>query len=133
MARDGDVAGLTGQRSTGVVPWPLAEVGRVGPLDHDLVDADHRDADVTDGVPLGRGGRGRSWDGRSGRQLVERRLLGEGAAHRVAVGLLLELRAQSGLCVGLLHRGAPDLVGREEEQQHAQPDEDPPDDVDDPS
>ena len=51
----------------------------------------------------------------------------------VAVGLLLELGAQPGLGVGLLDGGAPDLVGREEEQQDADPDEDPPEDVDDPS
>ncbi len=80
------------------------------------------------GAPCGRRG-----DGRPGRQLVERGLLGQGVADGVAVGLLLQLGAQPGLGVGLLHRGAPDLVRREQEQQDAEPDEDPPDDVDDPS
>ena len=58
VAGDGGVAGLPGQRRSDVVARALAQIGRVGALDHDLVDADHRDPDVADGVALGRCGRG---------------------------------------------------------------------------
>jgi hypothetical protein len=50
----------------------------------------------------------------------------------VVVGFLLQLAAQAGLHVGFLHRCTPDLVRREQEDEDAQSDKDPPDDVDDP-
>ena len=132
VAGDGGVAGLARQGRPGVVPRPLAEIGRVRALHHDLVEADHRDPDVPDRAALSRWGRGWRRHGRSGRQLVERGLLREGVPDGVAVGLLLELGAQPGLGAGLLHRGTPDLVRGEQEQQDTEPDEDPPEDVDHP-
>jgi hypothetical protein len=48
------------------------------------------------------------------------------------VGLVLELGAQPGLGVGLLKRGAPDLVRGKQQHEHTGPDEDPSEDVDDP-
>ena len=67
VAGDGGIAGLPGQGRPDVVARPLAEVRRVRTLDDDLVDADHRNADVADGVALGRvlGARRRlGWPGR---------------------------------------------------------------------
>ena len=133
MSGDGDVAALSGQRCPGVVARPLSQVRGVRALDDDLVDADLGDPDVADGVPLGRrvgAGRVQGWPRR---QSIQRRLLRQGVADELAVGLLSELRAQPGLGPRLLNGGAPDLIRREQEQHDAGPDQDPPDDVDDPA
>ena len=119
---DGGVAGLARERRADVVARALAQVGRVGALDDDLVDADHRDADVADGLALGRvlavvgavtGGPVGSLSSAASSARAWRTC--------VAVGLLLELGAQPGLGVGLLNGGAPDLVRREEEQRRRRP------------
>ncbi len=133
MAGDRGVAALPWHRCADVVPRSLAQVRGVGPLHHDLVDADDRDAYVADRLAFGRRDGARRGDRGPRRDLVERRLLGQGVADLVAVGLLLQLGAQPGLGTGLLIGGAPDLVRREQEQEDAGPDEDLPGDVDGPS
>lgn len=133
VARNGGVASLARHRGADVVARSLAQVRGVGALDHDLVDADDRDADVADRFALGRVLRAGGRDGRAGRELVERGRVGQGLPDLLVVGLLDEGVAQDGLAVGLLNGGAPDLVRREQEDDDAQPDQDPSDDVDRPA
>ena len=123
------VARLAWERRSRVVARTLAEVRRVRAFDDDLIETDHRDPDVADRVALGRGSRmGRS-DGGPRRQLVERRFLGQRVANGAVVGLVLQLGAQAGLRARLLHRRAPDLVRRKEEEENSEPDQDSSEDV----
>jgi hypothetical protein len=96
---DRRVAGLAGHGRADVVAGAFAQVGRVRALDDNLVDADHRDADVANGLALARGDRVRRGDRGARRKLVERSRLGQFVADLRAVGLVLELVAQRGLRV----------------------------------
>ena len=125
---------LPGQRGAGVVAGALAQVGRVRALDHDLVDADDGDADVADRVALGwvpsvRGAVTGGPVGSLSRATTAARAWRTSA---LLVSVWSWVRRPD-LGVGLLDGGAPDLVRREQEKQDADPDEDPPGDVDDPS
>ena len=85
------------------------------------------------GLALGRGAVCGAVTGGPVGQLVERGLPrpGRGASASLLVSFWSWVRS-AGLGVGLLNGGAPDLVRREQEDQDAEPDEDPPEDVDDP-
>jgi hypothetical protein len=111
---DGRVPLLTGERGLRVVPRPLLEVGQGHALDDDLVHADGRDADVRRRLPL--------VDRRDRRS--RHRLARQGARRggRSRGGLLQrggEVVLEAVLCLGLPDPGAPQLVGHEEQDQHA--------------
>jgi hypothetical protein len=115
------------------MPWSFAQIWGIGALHHHLVEADHGNADITDRFPLGRIRGPCRCDRRSGGQLVQGGRLRQGVTDLRVVGLLLELAPECVLGMGLLDRGSPDLVRREEQEQNSRPDEKPPEDVYDPS
>jgi heme ABC exporter ATP-binding subunit CcmA len=109
MAGDGGVAGLSRHRGAGVVPGSLLQVGHADPFHDGLLEADLGDLEEGDRVARDQLGRGR----------VEG---GQGA---------FEVALEVALGAGLAQVGAPQLVGGEEQHEHAEDDQGAPDGPDD--
>ena len=121
-----------GQRRLRVVPGPLLEVGQRHPLDDDLVDADRRGCRMRAvGSPSGTGGDGRGAGRRLARHRGRRRWWSS-----APVGLvehLGEVVLEPVLRLRLPDAGAPQLVGDEQEDQHAGRDAGAPDRPEEPA
>ena len=134
VAGDGGVAGLPGERRLGVVAGGLVELLEADALHHDLLDVQLRDLDAPDHVAdvgrevalradVGLGGGG----GVGGAGAGGGRAAGVGRADELGV-----LLAQLALGLLLVQARAPQLVGHEQQQEHADGDQhlaDRPDDA----